>query len=41
MWEKHFRQQKEYEQSDARRKGNCGVFRGTGVGYYLAAVNIK
>lgn len=40
-WEKHFRQHKEYEQSDTRKKGNCGVFRGIGVGYYLTTVNIK
>lgn len=40
-WEKHFRQHERYEQSDARKKGNCGVFRGTEAGYYLNVVNIK
>ena len=39
-WEKHFRQHKQYEQSDVRKKGNCGVFRGIEVGY-LNVVNIK
>lgn len=35
MWEI---QQEGQEQSDARSKGNCGIFRGIGLGYYLVVV---